>query len=203
VVYAGRHIPEKQVPSIVPAIALARQHIAELSATIMGDGPERRTVQEVASAHGIAGMIDLPGFVADASRAIAMRDALCLILPSRREGFGLVIVEAAVTGTPSIVVAGPDTAAAELIEDGVNGFVVPSASAEDLASAILRVHEAGMALRESTASWFQFQAGRLRLSHSLDMVLAAYRHPASGALAQQAVDRAEPKSVYSPTHLGS
>ena len=202
VVYAGRHIPEKQVPAIIPAVALARQHITELSATIIGDGPDRGTVRELAMTLGLADVIRLPGFVDDAWRAAAMRDALCLILPSRREGFGLVIVEAAVTGTPSIVVAGPDNAAAELVKDGVNGFVAPSASAEDLASAILRVHQAGMALRESTASWFQTQASRLTLSHSLDAVLATYQRPTPGTLAHPAVECAGPAAVSSPTHQG-
>ena len=41
VVFAGRHIPEKQVPAIVPAIAQARTSLPELRALILGDGPER------------------------------------------------------------------------------------------------------------------------------------------------------------------
>ena len=53
-----------------------------------------------------------------------------MLLPSRREGYGMVVVEAAARGTPSIVVAGEDNAATELIEEGVNGFVAPSADAE-------------------------------------------------------------------------
>ncbi|MGH2872303.1 MAG: glycosyltransferase, partial [Solirubrobacteraceae bacterium] len=40
VVFAGRHIPEKQVPAIVPAIARAREHVSGLRALILGDGPE-------------------------------------------------------------------------------------------------------------------------------------------------------------------
>ena len=55
---------------------------------------------------------------------------MCLVLPSRREGYGLVVVEAAALGTPSVVVRGPDNAATELVEDGKNGFVAPSADPE-------------------------------------------------------------------------
>ena len=50
-----------------------------------------------------------------------------LVNPSAREGFGLVVAEAAADGTPSVVVAGEDNAAAELVIDGVNGFVAPRA----------------------------------------------------------------------------
>jgi glycosyltransferase involved in cell wall biosynthesis len=97
------------------------------------------------------------------------------VLPSRREGYGLVVVEAAAHGTPSVVVAGNDNAAAELVADGENGFVAGSAEPDELAAAILRVHEAGSALRESTRSWFAENSERLSLEGSLEMVLEAYR----------------------------
>ena len=69
---------------------------------------------------------------------------------------------------------GPDNAAVELVEDGVNGFVAASASPEDLADAIVRVHEAGEALRRSTRAWFAANARRLSLESSLETVLALY-----------------------------
>ena len=103
-----------------------------------------------------------------------MARALCLVLPSRREGYGLVVVEAAACGTPSVVVAGPDNAAVERVSEGVNGFVAPTASAEDLAAAILRVQAAGPALRASTAAWFAANAHRLSLAGSLETVAEAY-----------------------------
>ncbi len=54
-------------------------------------------------------------------------------------------VEASAHATPSIVVAGEDNAATELVEDGVNGVVVASADdPEAIADAIVRVHEAGL-----------------------------------------------------------
>jgi glycosyltransferase involved in cell wall biosynthesis len=105
----------------------------------------------------------------------AFSRALCLVLPSRREGYGLVVVEAAARGTPSVVVAGDDNAAAELVVDGENGFVAASAEPEELAAAILRVHEAGPALRERTVRWFAHNAERLSLEGSLETVLEAYR----------------------------
>jgi glycosyltransferase involved in cell wall biosynthesis len=104
----------------------------------------------------------------------AIRHALCLALPSRREGYGLVVVEASAVGTPSVVAAGPDNAAAELVEDGKNGFVAASASADDLAAAIVAVHRAGGSLRESTAAWFAANADRLSIESSLRAVLTVY-----------------------------
>ena len=46
---------------------------------------------------------------------------LCVLAPSRREGYGMVVVEASARATPSIVIAGADNAAIELRRRGVNG----------------------------------------------------------------------------------
>jgi glycosyltransferase involved in cell wall biosynthesis len=177
VLFAGRLIPDKRVTALVPALAEARRTIPDLRALIVGDGPERPALIQAITASGLADAFDLPGFVDEETLDLRLRRALCLVLPSRREGYGLVVVEAAARGVPSVVVRGPDNAATELIEEGVNGFVAPTASASDLAAAILRVHAGGGALRASTAAWFAANAGRLSLSASLPAILAAYGLP--------------------------
>ena len=174
VVFAGRHIPEKQAPAVVPAIARAREAVSDLRGEIYGDGADRPEVLELISRRGLDGVVEAPGFVDRAVIDDALARALCLLLPSRREGYGLVVVEAIASGTPAVVVAGPDNAATELISEGENGFVAPSASEDDLAEAIARVHEAGHALRESTLAWFKRNEARLSLARSLERVLETY-----------------------------
>jgi glycosyltransferase involved in cell wall biosynthesis len=175
VVFAGRMIPEKRAPLGVGGIAAAARRIAGLRGTFFGDGPERQAVLDAIAREGAQDAIAAPGFVSADEVASALRRALCMLLPSRREGYGLVVVEAASHGTPSLVVAGEDNAATELIEDGVNGFVVSDARADAIAAGIVQVHEASMALRESTAQWFARNAERLSLEHSLKQVLSVYR----------------------------
>jgi glycosyltransferase involved in cell wall biosynthesis len=174
VVFAGRHIPEKRAPAVVPAVGLARERVPGLRGRIFGDGPERPAVLAAIADHGLGDVVDAPGFVATEEVEHGLARALCMVLPSAREGYGLVVVEASAAGTPSIVVRGEDNAASELVEEGVNGFVAPSASPEDLAAAIVRVHEAGAGLRSSTADWFRANARRLSLDSSLDRVAASY-----------------------------
>src|SRR4029453_11414547 len=99
------------------------------------------------AAHHVEDAVEAPGFVTAEDVEHDLARALCLLLPSRREGYGLVVVEAASLGTPSILVRDPDNAATELIEEGVNGLVADSAEPEALAEAIERVHAAGPALR--------------------------------------------------------
>jgi glycosyltransferase involved in cell wall biosynthesis len=174
VVFAGRHIPEKRVTAIAPAVALARERLSELRTVIFGDGPDRAEVLAQISELGLDGTVEAPGF-ADADRVQeTMRHALCLLFPSAREGYGIVVVEASALGTPTVVVAGPDNAAAELVEDGVNGLVAASAEPQALADAIVCVHEAGHSLRESTTEWFRANRERLSLEHSVDTIAALY-----------------------------
>jgi glycosyltransferase involved in cell wall biosynthesis len=179
VMFAGRHIPEKRVPALVPALALAREGVPELRGEIYGDGPQRAEVLRLRAEHRLDGALEVPGFV-DAQRVEdALARALCLVLPSRREGYGMVVVEAAAVGTPSVVVAGPDNAATDLVSEGENGYVAASAAPADLAAAIERVHADGHELRERTAAWFRANATRLSLANSLEQVLAGYSEPSA------------------------
>ncbi|MGO8905171.1 MAG: glycosyltransferase family 4 protein [Solirubrobacteraceae bacterium] len=181
VVFAGRMIPEKRAPLGVAGVAAAAARLPGLRGMFFGDGPERDRVLAVIAREGAGETILAPGFVKAERVDATIRSALCMLLPSRREGYGMVVVEAAARGTPSIVVAGEDNAATELIEEGVNGVVVPSADAEAIADAIVRVYEAGMELRERTASWFAENAERLSLESSLKVVLAGYARPSARA----------------------
>jgi glycosyltransferase involved in cell wall biosynthesis len=174
VVFAGRHIPEKGVPALIPALAKARERLPTLRAIVYGDGPDREEVLRLRAAHGLDGAVDLPGFADPAEVERALSRALCMVLPSRREGYGMVVIEAAREGTPSVVVDGPDNAAVELIAEGENGYVAPSPAPDDLAAAILRAHAGGLELRRSTASWFARNARLLSLDDSLATVLESY-----------------------------
>ncbi len=185
VVYAGRHIPEKRVPALVPAVALARETLPNLRARIFGDGPERPEVLRSIATLQLETVVDAPGFVAQEQIEQALGGALCLALPSQREGYGLVVVEAASHGTPSVIVAGSDNAAVELVEEGINGSIAASASARDLADAIIRVHAGGRGLRLSTASWFRRNREELSLSSSLEAVAAAYTETSDRRHAQK------------------
>jgi glycosyltransferase involved in cell wall biosynthesis len=172
VVFAGRHIPEKNPVAVVHAVAKARETIPELRAVIYGDGPERSNVLAAIENHGLEGIVDAPGFVETDVVASTLGHALCLVLPSQREGYGLVVLEAISRGTPVIVVAAPDNAAAEFIENGINGFTA-SIPVDEIARAISLVYGRGSELRESTLRWFRQNANRLSLEHSLVALLVA------------------------------
>ena len=174
VVYAGRQVPEKRVDALLRGFAVARERRPELRLELYGDGPERARLESLVRALDLTPFVQVLGRRPEDEVAGALERAACLVTASEKEGYGLVVVEAAAHGTPSVVVAGPDNAATELVHDGVNGFVAGDASPESLSDAITRVVDAGPALRESTARWFAANAPRLRINRSLELVAARY-----------------------------
>ena len=174
VVAAGRQIPEKRVPAIPAAIAEASKRIPELSCVIVGDGPDADATAAAVRSLGLEARIDLPGKVAHPEVMAQLAEAACLLHPSLREGYGMVVVEAASVGTPSVLVAGPDNAATELIEEGVNGFVVEAPEPRLLADAIIRAVEGDEELRATTLEWFERNRERLSIEGSLDEVERSY-----------------------------
>jgi glycosyltransferase involved in cell wall biosynthesis/GT2 family glycosyltransferase len=176
VVYAGRHVQEKRVDALVRGFALARARRPELRLELFGDGPVRPYVEELVRDLGLTPAVVLHGRRPEDEVEDAIARAACLVTASEREGYGLVVVEAAAHGTPSVVVAGPENAAMELVGDGVNGVVSADASPGSLAWAIERVLESGPALRDSTARWFAENADSLRIDRSLELVAEGYRN---------------------------
>lgn len=175
VVYAGRHIPDKRVHLLPEAVALARQRIPGLRAVLLGDGPERGRVQQAVLDAGAETYVDLPGFVDAEQVEQALAAATCVVQPSSREGHGMVVVEAAARATPSVVVAGPDNAAVELVEDGVTGRIAAAPTAQSLAEAIVAVHQAGPAMRRQVARWYSERRSTLGVAASAQRVLEVYR----------------------------
>jgi glycosyltransferase involved in cell wall biosynthesis len=174
VIFAGRHIPEKRVLSIPPAIAAARHELPELRCLVLGDGPDSPALRELVGEMGLAEAIEVRGRVESTEVRAAIGAASCLLNPSEREGYGVVIVEAAALGTPSVVVAGSENAATELIEPGVNGFVAASHEAATLAAAVVEAVRGSSALRRSTLEWYKRNRERLSLQGSLATVEASY-----------------------------
>jgi glycosyltransferase involved in cell wall biosynthesis len=174
VVFAGRHIPEKQASLIPAVIEQARKTNSAIEATIIGDGPESDDIAKTVAERGLEDVVKLPGFVLDDELNQALQGAACLLLPSLREGYGLIVIEAAAYGTPCITIAAPDNAARELIVEGVNGFVVEEWTPANLAAAVLEVVKRGPQLRQSTLDWYRGSWQELSVQSSVRRLEEVY-----------------------------
>ncbi|GGG81200.1 glycosyltransferase family 4 protein [Corynebacterium pelargi] len=101
---------------------------------IVGDGPERRALEEQVAALGIGERVEFLGRL-DREATLAVLDGADLFaLASTREPFGVVYLEAAMRGIPPVGCFG--TGAEEIISDGVTGRLVPKRDPEALAAAL-------------------------------------------------------------------
>jgi glycosyltransferase involved in cell wall biosynthesis len=139
VLFAGRLIHEKRVDLLLNAIAIAKKEVPMISCAIIGDGPERSTLEDLAASLGLEKNVVFTGFVDQDGLTAYMKSSKVFVLPSEREGFGLVIIEANACRLPVICIRHEMSAVRELVQDGVNGFLISKISPREIAEAILKI----------------------------------------------------------------
>lgn len=139
VLTVGRLEPQKGIDLLLEAIKAVTTQVPDVVFVIIGDGPDRTTLQRRAAELQIDRSVRFLGRRHDVPRWY--KRATALVLPSRWEGMPNVVLEAMASGTP--VIATRVEGIAELLEDEVSGLVVPVNDAAALSRAIVRL------LRES------------------------------------------------------
>ncbi len=129
---------------LMRSIASVRQAVPEVQWVVIGDGPLRGELEQLAGAHGIADRVRFLGSVSDELRNAWLRRADVLAMPSRLpgegragEGFGMVYLEAGSYGKP--VVAGNVAGAVDAVIDGETGLLVDPTDANAVGAAITRL----------------------------------------------------------------
>lgn len=135
VLYVGRLCDFKNVDLLLESLAVLVRTRPDVRCDIVGDGPDRERLESRAAELGLADNVRFWGFLTEADEVYArMKAATVLVLPSTREGFGMVVLEANAAGLPVVVADYPANAAKSLIT-GRNGVVSkpdPEAFAEAL-----------------------------------------------------------------------
>jgi glycosyltransferase involved in cell wall biosynthesis len=122
------------------------QGLAGLHVVIGGTGPEHAEIKQRIADDGLAN-VHLVGYIPDADLPDYYRAADVFILPTRTaEGFGLVLMEAAASGVPSV--ATDSGAPREVVDDGVTGLLVPPGAPDALAAAITKLYRSPELLSE-------------------------------------------------------
>jgi len=154
-VAAGRLVGEKQYPQLVEAFGLVADRLPAWRLRIFGEGPGRAEIVRTVRRLGLFDRVELPGSTTDLASEWAR--AAVSAMTSRSEGFPLVMQEAMAAGVPVVSYDSPSGPRA-IIEDGVDGVLVPQDSPADLAAALLRLateddlrHRMGEAARQAAA----------------------------------------------------
>lgn len=133
----GRFGSEKGFDILLTAFAsLDRVSEQRWRLTILGDGPEKPRLKDLAVRLGVAGRVVMPGTVRD-TRAYLRKTAV-FVLSSRYEGFPMGLCEAMACGLP-VVATQYNPSVYDLIESGRNGLVVPVEDSAALADALRRM----------------------------------------------------------------
>jgi glycosyltransferase involved in cell wall biosynthesis len=161
-VFVGRLSDHKAPGLLVEAVSrLARRGIA-CELTFAGDGELRAEIESAIARNGLSGRARVLGFADEATVRKHISESRALVLPSFGEGLPVVIMEAFALGRPvvSTYVAGIP----ELVESGVNGWLVPASSLAELERALQEVLEAPVERLEAMG-----RDGRARVAAGYDV----------------------------------
>jgi glycosyltransferase involved in cell wall biosynthesis len=158
VLFSGQLIPRKGVDVLVEAFVRSATAAPHMRLFLLGDGPERAQLsgrippplRERVIFLGFRNPQDLPSIFAAAD---------VFVLPSRHDGWGLVVNEALGAGLP-IIASDCVGAAHDIVQHGVNGFVTPAEDPGALAEAMTRLagsaamrNSFGQASRDLAKNW--------------------------------------------------
>lgn len=149
---------EKHVDKLVQALPGVLEHVPTARLTVIGEGALRTELKALAGSLGIADHVSLPGAVSDAALARAYAEADLFALPSSKEGFGIVYLEAWLRGLP--VIASREGAGGEVVSDGVDGFTLDPRDLNALTAAMINL------LRDHDKAKAFAAAGRAKVERS-------------------------------------
>jgi glycosyltransferase involved in cell wall biosynthesis len=124
VIFTGRLLTHKNVDVLIKSIHLVKRKLPGIRCSIVGNGPEKESLIDLTNKLNLKNNIRFYDFLDKQEDVFSLiKSSKVLVLPSTREGFGMVVIEANACGVPVITVNSKDNAAKELIKEGKNGFV--------------------------------------------------------------------------------
>ncbi len=184
ILYLGRLKRYKRIDVILRAVAQLTAGGVDVRAIIAGTGDARPGLERLRDRLGLAGRVDMPGYVDEDEKRRLFRSAWVHVLTSPKEGWGITVMEAAACGTPTVASDAPGLR--DSVVHGETGFLVPHGDVAALAATLRTlVEDAGLRSRlgrnaaERAATFTWERAARDTEQHLLEVVDAARRRPAT------------------------
>ena len=134
----GQLAPQKNWPDMLAAWRKVRDVHPDWTLNIYGSGKQRKMVERLVSRYFPDGGVVLKGRTSDVVSAFL--DSSMLLLSSKYEGFPMVLLEASQCGVPAVSYDCPK-GPAEMIDNGINGILVPAGDIDALAAGACRLIE--------------------------------------------------------------
>jgi glycosyltransferase involved in cell wall biosynthesis len=122
-VVLGRLVPHKRVEHAVGVLARLRPRYPGLRLRVVGEGWWHERVVEEAQRLGVEAAVDFLGFVSEADKHAVLARSTVMLVPSLKEGWGLVVIEAAQHGVPTVAYRNAG-GLSESVLDGSTGLLV-------------------------------------------------------------------------------
>lgn len=123
IIFVGRLIKEKNVDILLKAVDYVRHELRDIKCHIIGNGPEKEKLIKLVGDRRLHNNVTFFEFMEYDEMLSRMKSSKLLVLPSSREGFGMVVIEAFACGIPVITTNDKHNATSELISEET-GFVV-------------------------------------------------------------------------------
>lgn len=136
ILFVGRLDPEKNLPTLLRAIALLDRDV-DAHLDIVGGGSERSVLEQLAAQLRISDLVRFHGRVSDEQLAALHQEASVFVMPSPAELQSIATLEALASGTPAVVADA--MALPHLVHNGIEGFLVPTYNAEEFARQIVKI----------------------------------------------------------------
>ncbi|HKN66231.1 MAG TPA: glycosyltransferase family 4 protein [Gemmatimonadaceae bacterium] len=176
VVQVAQLVPHKDPLSFVRAIAVARERVPSLQALLVGDGSLQADVAEAVISLRLEGTLYATGYRQDADALLAAADVV--VLSSREEGMGSVLLDALYLGKP--IAATRAGGIPEVITHEVTGLLSPVSDSSALGSNVAALLEDRvLAARLATAA--RARAAAFSIERLTDRTLTVYERVLSGA----------------------
>lgn len=157
VLYIGRLVKDKNIDKLIRAMKLVVKNNPKVKCVIVGHGVEKEKLVSLVDKLNLKKNVSIKDPLPEASDVYAyMKRAKVFVLPSSREGFGIVALEALGCNTPVITVDEPANAAKDLVEDSVTGSVVkldPKALAQAIEDWVAKEANTEIASKVSKYAW--------------------------------------------------
>lgn len=134
IVWVGRMDSNKNPKMLLQAFAEIAEKYPEWSVTFIGEGYQKEEMEEFCKENGLCGQVNFTGRIDDVASAI--RPASVFVLTSKQEGMPNALIEAMVSGLAPVSTDCPCGGPAELIEDGINGILIPVDNEKALTEAL-------------------------------------------------------------------